>query len=161
VPERVARRLVAVPATCLALVAALLPLSVAAARPTPASGLPAVITWLQANGLHYGLGGYWDSSETSLESAGQVQIRAVNARHTALGNRIAFYPWETDTQWFDPAKHYANFVILDLPELAMRPTVLGVYGKPVRTKIIANWEILVYQENLLTRLMPPVIPPTS
>jgi hypothetical protein len=159
VPERVASRLVAVPATCLALVAALLPLSVAATQPTPTSGLPAVIAWLQANGLSYGLGGYWDSSETALESANQVQIRAVDGRHTAHGNRIAFYPWETDTQWFDPTKHYANFVILDLPKLALRPTVLGVFDKPVRTQIIAGREILVYRENLLTRLTPPVLLP--
>ena len=161
VPERITSRLVAVPATCLALVAALLPLSVAAAQPTLTSGLPAVIAWLQANGLHYGLGGYWDSSETALESAGQVQIRAVDGRHTAQGNRIALYPWETNTLWFDPAKHYANFVILDLPELNLKPTVLGVFGKPVRTHIIAGWEILVYNKNLLTYLGAPALPPTS
>ena len=87
VPERIASRLVAVPATCLALVAALLPLSVAASQPTPTSALSPVIAWLQANGLHYGLGGYWDSSETALESADQVQIRAVDGRHTVHGNR--------------------------------------------------------------------------
>ena len=113
VPERIASLLVAVPATCLALVAALLPLSVAASQPTLTSGLPTVIAWLQANGLHYGLGGYWDSSEMALESADQVQIRAVDGRHTVNGNRIALYPWETNTLWFDPAKHYANFVILN------------------------------------------------
>jgi hypothetical protein len=161
VPERIASRLVAVPATCLALVAALLPLSVAASQPTPTSGLPAVIAWLQANGLHYGLGGYWDSSETALESANQVQIRAVNGRHTVNGNRISLYPWETNTLWFDPAKHYANFVILDLPKLNLLPTVLGVFGKPVRTQIISTWEIFVYHENLLTYLAPPTLPPMS
>jgi hypothetical protein len=161
VPERIASRLVAVPATCLALVAALLPLSVAASQPTPTSGLPAVIAWLQANGLHYGLGGYWDSSETALESANQVQIRAFTVNHTVDGNRITPYPWETNTLWFDPARHYANFVILDLPKLNLLPTVLGVFGKPVRTQIISTWEIFVYHENLLTYLAPPELPPTS
>jgi hypothetical protein len=161
VPERIASRLVAVPATCLALVAALLPLSVAASQPTPTSALSPVIAWLQANGLHYGLGGYWDSSETALESADQVQIRAVDGRHTVHGNRISLYPWETNTLWFDPAKHYANFVILDLPLLNLRPTVLGVFGKPVRTHIISNYEILVYHENLLTYLAPPALAPMS
>jgi hypothetical protein len=135
VPARIASRLVAVPVTCLALVAALLPLSVAASQPTQTSGLPAVISWLQANGLHYGLGGYWDSSETSLESADQVQIRSVDGGHTAHGNVISFYPWET---------------------------VIGVFGKPVRTQIIENhWEIFVYHENLLTRLSPPTLKPMS
>ena len=76
------------------------------------------------------------------------------------GNRIALYPWETNTLWFDPAKHYANFVILDLPQLNLRPTVLGVFGKPV-AHIIATWEILVYNQNLLTYLAPPALPPTS
>jgi hypothetical protein len=162
VPARIASRLVAVPVTCLALVAALLPLSVAASQPTQTSGLPAVISWLQANGLHYGLGGYWDSSETSLESADQVQIRSVDGGHTAHGNVISFYPWETDTTWFDPAKHYANFVILDLPQLVLHATVIGVFGKPVRTQIIENhWEIFVYHENLLTRLSPPTLKPMS
>jgi hypothetical protein len=142
-------------------VAALLPLSVAASQPTQTSGLVTVIAWMKANGLHYGLGGYWDSSETALESADQVQIRAIDGRHTLNGNRLALYPWETNTDWFDPAKHYANFVILDLPQLNLRPTVLGVFGKPVRTHIIATWEILVYNKNLLTYLAPPLMPPTS
>jgi hypothetical protein len=161
VPEHIARRLVAVPATCLALVAALLPLSVAASQPTPVSGLPAVIAWLQANGLSYGLGGYWDSSETALESADQVQIRAFIVNHTTNGNQITLYPWESNTLWFDPAKHDANFVILDLPGLDHLPTVLGVFGKPVYTYIIASWEILVYNENLLTYVSPPTLPPMS
>ena len=161
VPERIASRLVAVPVTCLALVAALLPLSVAASRPTLTSGGARVIAWLEANNLHYGIGGYWDSSEMALESADQVEIRAVDGGHTAHGNVISFYPWETDTSWFDPSKHYANFVILDLPQLILRPTVLGVFGKPVRTHIIGPWEILVYHENLLTRLTPPTLKPMS
>ena len=161
VPERIAHRLVAVPATCLALVAALLPLSVAASQPTQTSGLVTVIAWMRANGLHYGLGGYWDSSETALESADQVQIRAIDGRHTLNGNRLSLYPWETNTDWFDPAKHYANFVILDLPNLNLLPTVLGVFGKPVRTQIISTWEIFVYHENLLTYLAPPKLPPMS
>jgi hypothetical protein len=161
VPERIVSRLVAVPVTCLALVAALLPLSVAAAQPTPTSGLPVLISWLKANNLHYGLGGYWDSSETALESADQVQIRAVDGGHTAHGNVISLYPWETNTTWFDPTKHYANFVVLDLPQLVLHATVLGVFGKPVSTHIIGNWEILVYHENLLTRLTPPKLKPMS
>ena len=104
VPERIARRLAAWPATCLAMVAALLPLSVTASQPTPASDSPAAIAWLQAHGLHYGLGGYWDSSETALESANQVQIRAFTVFHTVNGNRISLYPWETNTLWFDPGR---------------------------------------------------------
>ena len=161
VPERIVSRLAAVPVTCLALVAALLPLSVAAAQPIPTSGLPVLISWLKANNLHYGLGGYWDSSETALESADQVQIRAVDGSHTAHGNVISLYPWETNTTWFDPTKHDANFVVLDLPQLVLHATVLGVFGKPVSTHIIGNWEILVYHENLLTRLTPPTLKPMS
>ncbi len=161
VPERIASRLLAVPATCLAMVAALLPLSLTASQPTPTSGLPAAIAWLQANGLTYGLGGYWESSETALESANQVQIRTFMVFHTVNGNRISLYPWETNTLWFDPAKHYANFVILDLPDLAHLPTVLGVFGKPVSTQIISSWEILVYNKNLLTYVTPPKLPPMS
>ena len=115
---------------------------------------------MQANGLRYGLGGYWDGSETALE----WPTRCRSARSTGAtldGNRLSPYAWETNTGWFDPAKHYANFVILDLPQLNLRPTVLGVFGKPVRTHIIANWEILVYNKNLLTYLAPPAMPPTS
>jgi hypothetical protein len=161
VPERIAHRLVAVPATCLALVAALLPLSVAASQPTQTSGRAGLIAWLEANGLHYGLGGYWDASEMALESANQVQIRAINGGHGANGYRISLYPWETNTLWYDPARHYANFVILDLPSLNRLPTVLGVFGKPDIVQIIAGWEILVYHENLLTYVAPPKLPPTS
>jgi len=161
VPERIAHRLVAVPATCLALVAALLPLSVAASQPTQTSGRAGLIAWLEANGLHYGLGGYWDASEMALESANQVQIRAINGGHGANGYRISLYPWETNTLWFDPANHYANFVVLNLSNLHFSATLLKVFGKPVRTHTISTWEIFVYHENLLTHLTPPTLPPVS
>jgi len=48
-----------------------------------------------------------------------------------------------------------------LPQLVLHATVLGVFGKPVSTHIIGNWEILVYHENLLTRLTPPKLKPMS
>jgi hypothetical protein len=151
VPARIARRLTALAATSVAAVAALLPLSVAAAQPAAASSLTPLITWLHAHGLSYGLGGYWDGSEVVLESGNQVQVRTIEVTR----GEVTPYPWETNTAWFDPAKHYANFVIIDLgkdPDLG--PNAEPILGRPSSSHRIGDWDVLIYHKNLLRVVRP-------
>ena len=78
VPERLTSR-VAVLAVCgLAAVAALVPMSLSAARPLTRPTSAAVLsTWLSAHGLYYGLGNYWNASGVTLQSGNQVQVRTI------------------------------------------------------------------------------------
>jgi hypothetical protein len=158
VPARMARRLAALAVTAVAGVAALVPLCLAAAQPAAASPLPPLYTWLHAHGLSYGLGGYWDGSEVTLESGNQVQVRTIEVTR----GEITPYPWETNTAWFDPAKHYANFVIIDLgkdPDLGSNAE--PILGKPSSSHRIGDWEVLIYHKNLLRLVKPAHLMPVS
>jgi hypothetical protein len=73
------------------------------AAPTP---LTNVATFLQNKGLSYGLGGYWEASIITVETGGAVTIRAITP------GCLQPYQWESKADWYDPAQHYANFILL-------------------------------------------------
>ena len=148
VPRRIPDRLRAGLTTGLVAAVALAPLAIAAAR-SPATAPTAPVTaWLEAHGLTYGLAGYWNSSVITLHSGGQVQARAV----VIQGSRVIRYDWETDTQWFDPSRHDATFVITDLAGIGLSPWAEHYFGKPSQIVRVSHWAILIYRRNLLTQV---------
>jgi hypothetical protein len=158
VPPRIAGRLTALAAAAVAAVAALLPLSLAAAARPPSVPPYAVLTaWLEEHGLRSGLGGYWDGSSVTLQSAGAVQVRTVHL----VDGAIRPFPWETNTLWYDPARHYANFVVIDLVNIDLVPQAARYFGKPVSSHHVGQWEVLIYDKNVLPVVKPPKLPPTS
>ena len=158
VPARIAGRLTALAAAGVAMVAALLPLSVIAAQPTATPDSAGLASWLQAHGLRYGLGGYWDGSAVTLQSGNQVQVRTVEVN----GRKITPYPWETNTLWFQPSRHYANFVIIDLSNHDLGPAAARFFGKPASTyRVGQNWEVLRYNKNVLKEVKPAPLPPVN
>jgi hypothetical protein len=151
VPARIPGRWMAVAAACAALVAALLPLSlVAATRQPNVPQWTSMTAWLQAHGLRYGLAGYWDSSSVTMMSGDQVQVHAVEVGD----GKITPYPWETNTLWYDPAQHYANFVIIDLLDGDLGPNAIGYFGKPESVHRLGRWEVLIYDKNVLDAVKP-------
>ena len=148
VPRRIPDRLRAGLTAGLAAAVALVPLAIAAAR-SPATAPTAPVTaWLEAHGLTYGLAGYWNSSVITLHSGGQVQARAV----VIQGSRVIRYDWETDTQWFDPSRHDATFLITDLAGIGLSPLAEHYFGKPDQIVRVSHWAILIYRRNLLTQV---------
>jgi hypothetical protein len=75
---------------------------------TPAAADPftGLEQFLEANGLSYGLGGYWTASVITVDTGGAVTIRAVSP------SCIQPYPWESKTEWYDQTKNVANFVLI-------------------------------------------------
>jgi hypothetical protein len=75
---------------------------------TPAAPEPltSVAAFLEANHLSYGLGGYWEASVLTVETGGTVTVRAVTPAC------LQPYQWESRADWYDPAQHVANFVLL-------------------------------------------------
>ena len=138
----------AVMATGLAAIAALLPLTIAAAQPTGAAPTAPLSTWLEAHGLTYGLAGYWNSSVITQYSSNRIQVRAV----TMHGRQVIRYDWETDTSWFDASRHDATFVIIDLHGSGLSPSAESYFGKPVKIDHVAHWAILIYRKNLLEQV---------
>jgi hypothetical protein len=135
-------------ATGLAAIAALLPLITAAAQPTAAAPTAPLSAWLEAHGLTYGLAGYWNSSVITLQSGNGIAVRAV----VMNGSQVVGYPWETNSLWFDPARHDATFVIIDLAGNGLSPSAERYFGKPEMIGHVAHWEILIYQMNLLKQV---------
>jgi hypothetical protein len=132
----------------LAAVAALLLLTIAAARPVAAVPTAPVSAWLEAHGLTYGLAGYWDSSVITLHSSNRIQVRAVSMN----GSRVVRYDWEADTSWYDASRHDATFVIIDLRGSGLSPSAGRYFGKPVKIGHVAHWAILIYRKNLLEQV---------
>jgi len=148
VPRRIPDRLRAGLTTGLVAAVALAPLAIAAARSPAMAPTAPVTAWLEAHGLTYGLAGYWNSSVITLHSGGQVQARAV----VIQGSRVIRYDWETDTQWFDPSRHDATFVITDLAGIGLSPWAEHYFGKPSQIVRVSHWAILIYRRNLLTQV---------
>ncbi len=156
VPGRIssARRARAVVA--IAALAALLPLAAAAARPRAVPPSVPLAAWLKAHGLRYGIAGYWDASPVTLESRGQVQVRAV----TRKAGAYHAYNWETDLGWYAPSQHDATFVIADPPHAWPTEDYTAAefehyFGHPVATHRVAGRTILIYRANLLDRVGRP------
>jgi len=166
VPARLAGRLGRLAVSVAAAVAALLPLSLLAAQP-PArvAGTQQVVDWLQAHGLSYGLGGYWSASGLTLQAGNQVQVRSIKVYDGAA----VPYAWETNSLWFDPSRHDANFVLINLNDNDPQtvPAIERIFGRPALAHRTGDVEILVYHKNLLTQvtpfsqLRPPVMPRVS
>jgi hypothetical protein len=78
----------------------------ASVRPAP-EPYTHLVAYLQSRGLSYGIGGYWESSVITVESGGKVTIRAVSPAC------VLPYRWESKSEWYNPAGHNANFLLLD------------------------------------------------
>ena len=86
------------------------------AQPAAPPDFTAVASWLQAHNLRYGLGGYWESSIITVETGGQVKVRAL------LKSSMARDLWLAKPSWYDPASQRANFIVLSQ---RARPAELG------------------------------------
>jgi hypothetical protein len=156
VPARIAGARRARVAVASAAVAALLPLAAGVTLPTVTPPAVPLAAWLKAHHLTYGLGGYWDASVVTLQSANQVQVRPVVRRV----NQVAAYYWEARPDWYDPSRHDATFVIIDLAvgsDTLTRGIAERWFGRPAAVYQVpaAGAQILVYRTNLLGRLATP------
>jgi hypothetical protein len=110
-------------------------------------------SWLAAQHLHTGLSGYWESNIVTLTSGDRVQIRLVNAHD----GRLIPGGYELNSDWYDPDRNTANFVVLspglpEYPGFSPEQAVLATFGKPARTYHVGSYTILVWNHNLLTEL---------
>ncbi len=110
-------------------------------------------SFLLAHDLRYGLSGYWTSSSVTVDSDGKVQVRAL-AKATVVRDM-----WMSSVGWYDPTKHYANFIVLDSGQGFMNKweplaLVTQYFGHPARVYLTGSYTILVYDKNLL-RDIPP------
>jgi hypothetical protein len=152
VPGRIAGQRTARVVVAVAGVAALFPLAAAATMPSAAQRTAPLAAWLEAHGLRYGIGWYWDASMVTVQSAGRVQVRAV----WPAGQGIGAYDWETDAPWYDPSQHVATFVVTPLAHQQdwFTGAIYNHFGRPAATYREAGVLISVYRKNLLRQVLP-------
>lgn len=102
------RRQVIVPGLLLALVGYGYTLGHGALEPAAPVKYAGLVSWLESLHANYGLSGYWQASLITVETEGRVTLRAVE------GCSFQPYPWEMNTTWYDPSKHDARMLFLDL-----------------------------------------------
>jgi hypothetical protein len=111
-------------------------------------------SWLAAHGLTRGLASYWQANSTTVASGGRVVVSAVlpDAR-----DYLVPYRWESDLESYDPARHYANFVVTDGPAAwpGMLQSAQLTFGRPALSYRADGYTILVWNTNVLGRLGGP------
>src|SRR5580658_2725194 len=110
-------------------------------------------SFLLAHDLRYGLSGYWTPRSVTVDSGGKVQIRALAKATVVRGMGMS------NVGWYDPVKHYANFIVRDSGQGFMNKweplaLVTKYFGHPARVYLTGWYTILVYDKNLL-RDIPP------
>ena len=125
----------------------------AAQASVPAENEP-LASWLVAHRLTDGLATYWQANSTTVDSHGQVRLSAVVQNPS---DRLVPYQWETDDANYDPALHYANFVVADGPSAlpGMQLSAELTFGRPQRIYHADGYTILVWDTNLLAKLASP------
>jgi hypothetical protein len=150
-------------------VLALVPLAAAATRPEAAlatgpapsdAGKKAtepLTRWLEAHGVTYGIGAYWNASVVTLQSGGRVAIRTVDLgpgpHH--VGWSVYVRGWETNALWYDPARRDARWAIADTSGSGYTVrTYESLFGKPEAIYRVSYWLVLEYRANLLSEIKP-------
>jgi hypothetical protein len=125
----------------------------AAQAAVPAQNQP-LASWLAAHGLTRGLASYWQANSTTVASSGQVVVSAVVPD---VRGHLVPYLWESDLASYDPARHYANFVVADGPSAwpGMQQSAQLTFGRPARSYQIDGYTILVWNTNVLARVDGP------
>ena len=104
--------------------------------------------WLLDHHLTYGLSGYWTSSSVTVNSGGRVEIRAL------MQYSMKRDLWMSNATWYDPGRHYANFIVLDsvpgfMNHWEPRALIKKYFGRPARTYQIGRYTVMVWDRNLL------------
>jgi len=111
-------------------------------------------TWLAAHRLTDGLAVYWQANSTTVDSGRRLLLSAVVQDRA---DRLVPYEWETDDANYDPARHFANFVVADGPSAlpGMQISAELTFGRPQRIYRADGYIIMVWNTNLLARLAGP------
>jgi hypothetical protein len=138
-------------------------------QPAAANPFTGLEQFLEANNLSYGLGGYWDASVITVDTDGQVIIRAVSP------SCMQPYEWENKREWYNQDKNVANFILLSnetgyFTSFAVRGSALDLLNKAFKKKDTLDYgnyffnpgqklptydyNIRTFQGNLLTQLNP-------
>ncbi|MGD0245747.1 MAG: hypothetical protein ABSB59_36230, partial [Streptosporangiaceae bacterium] len=135
-------------------------LGYAATRPARPPTTQAVAAWLTANHLTSGIGAYWTANITTVATSGRVEVRPV----AVSCGRFAPYAWESEQSWYQPPDT-ATFLLLALTSAAgangNSANATAQFGAAQRTVRIGDYEVMVWNHDLLRALGSGCGPPSS
>jgi hypothetical protein len=121
-----------------------------AVRPAAPPDGSQVASWLEAHHLRYGLSGYWHSSIVTVDTDGQVKVRAL------VKNTMGPYLWLAKPSWYDPVAEQANFIVLDSTRSYLywepRAVITKYFGRPAREYNVGPFTVMVWDRNLLSSI---------
>jgi hypothetical protein len=126
-------------------------------QPSVPAANTSLASWLLEHHLTYGLSGYWTSSSVTVDSGQRVKVRAL-MQYTLKRDL-----WMSNADWYNPKKHYANFVVLDskpgnFSHWEPRYLIRKYFGIPATTYQTGPYTIMVWHRNLLNAI-PDRVPP--
>jgi hypothetical protein len=150
------RRARLVPALAAVLAVYLAGLVFYATRPPVPADNQTLATWLAQHRLHYGLTpSYWIGNSTTADSGGNIAVRTVQTS----GNSVMRNLWEVDVRWYSASQHVANFVVMPGPgDWRQNPAggpIVQSFGEPARVYVLPAYTVLVWNRNVLSRLVTP------
>jgi hypothetical protein len=106
-------------------------------------------SWLKAHHLRYGLGGYWESSIVTVQTDGQVKVRAL------LKDTMEPDLWLAKPAWYDPAAQQANFIVLSSTpgftnNWEPRALISKYFGRPAKIYNFGPYTVMVWDRNILS-----------
>jgi hypothetical protein len=108
-----------------------------------------IVAWLESRHLNHGLGSYWNANDLTLIAQRRIIVAPIIGTDLIKG-----YRWESKVEWYDPAKHDARFIIIDVkrPEFGTIELAHRQFGPPAQTWTFGQFAVLVYHKNLLDGL---------
>ncbi len=121
------------------------------AQPSAPPANTSLASWLEAHHLTYGLSGYWTSSSVTVDSGNRVQVRAL------MQFTMKRDLWLSNVSWYNPALHYANFIVFDsrpgfMDHWEPRALVQKYFGRPAHTYHAGPYTVMVWNRNLLNSI---------
>jgi hypothetical protein len=109
--------------------------------------------WLSAHSLTDGIAGYWAANPISVDTGGAVQLAAVQLN----GGHASPYLWETNVSAFNPATHYADFLLINPPSGTDPHPIteleaVNAFGSPAHVYRYQDYMIIVWRKNLLKEI---------
>jgi len=120
-------------------------------QPASPPAFARVASWLQAHHLTYGLGGYWESGIVTVQTGGQVKVRAL------LKPTLKPDLWLAKPAWYDPSAQRASFVVLSSTpgftnNWEPRALISKYFGRPAHVYNFGPYTVMVWDKNLLARI---------
>jgi hypothetical protein len=115
------------------------------------SAVPALISVLEAHGLHRGIGDYWSASITTVVSDGETTVRPVV---TDGAGRIVPFDWQSSAAWY--RGHAFQFLVYNTvtPSNINSAMATATFGPGADTLTVGRYRVLVWPH-------PLVVPPPA